>query len=60
MATVGLAALKRPGGFDEQARRTALKGIQYPAKVLVDRAPGRIGFNEHAETGKPDSPRDRE
>ena len=33
-----------------------LKRMQNPAKVLVDRAPGRIGFNEHAETGKPDYP----
>jgi hypothetical protein len=60
MATIGLAALKRLGGFGEQARRTALKRIQYPVEVLADRAPGRIGFNEHAETGKPESPSDRE
>jgi hypothetical protein len=34
--------------------------MQNPAKVLADRAPGRIGFNEHAETGKPDISSDRD
>jgi hypothetical protein len=37
-------------GVDEDAK---------PAKVRVDRAPGRIGFNEHAETGKPGDRIDR-
>jgi hypothetical protein len=55
-----LAVLKRFGGFDEQARRSTLKKMQNPVKVLVDRVPGRIGFNEHAETGKPDIPSDRD
>lgn len=60
MANVGLAALKRHGGFNGQARRISIEEDSISGQGPGGSSAGQDWVNEHAETGKPDNPSDQE